>query len=150
MGLDMYLEARLYISPHLEATAALSKAVAEALGYCLKDERPNADSGVFEVNGVSISIGYWRKCYLMHNWFVNNVQEGHDDCRPAFVSESALETLAEKLDRVNDNPASTGEMFVSEDNEVFDPDDVMYSIRTVQYARQLQRRGWDIYYQSSW
>lgn len=106
MGLNMSLKSRLYASSHLEATASLSKAVAEVLGYCLRDERSDADSGVFKINGVSISIGYWRKCYPIHTWFVNNVQEGHDDCRPAFVFESASDTLAEKLNRVNDDPTS--------------------------------------------
>ena len=26
-------------------------------------------------------VGYWRKANQIHNWFVNNVQDGVDDCR---------------------------------------------------------------------
>lgn len=25
-------------------------------------------------------VGYWRKANQIHNWFVNNVQNGEDDC----------------------------------------------------------------------
>jgi len=40
-------------------------------------------------------VGYWRKDNHIHQWFVDNCQDGTDDCRYAYVSE---EQLAELLD----------------------------------------------------
>jgi len=38
-------------------------------------------------------IGYWRKCNAIHCWFVENVQEGEDDCRTYSVGREQLEGL---------------------------------------------------------
>ncbi len=35
--------------------------------------------------------GYWRKANGIHAWFVQNVQEGEDDCKEYYVSQSKLE-----------------------------------------------------------
>ena len=41
-------------------------------------------------------IGYWRKANQIHNWFVDNVQDGEDDCD--YHKEVAKETLEDLLD----------------------------------------------------
>ena len=39
-------------------------------------------------------VGYWRKCNAIHNWFVENVQDGIDDCDYHHeVTEDKLEDL---------------------------------------------------------
>ena len=43
----------------------------------------------------SIDVGYWRKANQIHNWFVENVQNGVDDCGEYIVSPSQLRTLLE-------------------------------------------------------
>ena len=150
MGLDMYLEARRYLSPYNEELAPVRKAVADAIGYQQKAEKWTDDRGLYQVNGVSLFVGYWRKCYPIHQWFVQNVQEGHDDCRPAFVPESTLKALEEQLDQVDDDPESASEFFVLDEGETLGGGDVDYAIRIIHHARQLQQQGWDIYYRSSW
>lgn len=45
---------------------------------------------------VTESIGYWRKANAIHKWFVENVQEGVDDC--GFHREVTKEDLEELRD----------------------------------------------------
>ena len=40
-------------------------------------------------------VGYWRKANHIHNWFVENVQDGQDDCE--YHQEVTKETLEELL-----------------------------------------------------
>ena len=43
-------------------------------------------------------VGYWRKANAIHRWFVENVQNGEDDCGEYRVSHEQMQEL---LDRVN-------------------------------------------------
>lgn len=38
-------------------------------------------------------VGYWRKANAIHAWFVDNVQNGEDDCEPYEVSKEQLMKL---------------------------------------------------------
>lgn len=38
-------------------------------------------------------LGYWRKANHIHKWFVDNVQNGVDECHPYQVSRKNLEDL---------------------------------------------------------
>lgn len=38
-------------------------------------------------------VGYWRKANAIHKWFVDNVQDGIDDCAYYEVSKEQLEEL---------------------------------------------------------
>ena len=38
-------------------------------------------------------VGYWRKANAIHKWFVDNVQDGIDDCGYYEVSQEQLENL---------------------------------------------------------
>lgn len=44
-------------------------------------------------------VGYWRKANSIHNWFVENVQDGIDDCE--YHDEVTKEALEELLDLCN-------------------------------------------------
>ena len=66
-------------------------------------------------------IGYWRKANAIHKWFVENVQDGEDDCR--YHNEVTKETLEELLNVCNtvfENcklvPTANG--FVVKDNSI--------------------------------
>ena len=43
---------------------------------------------------------YWRKANAIHNFFVENVQDGNDDCGEYDVTKSVIEDLAERCDLV--------------------------------------------------
>ena len=40
-------------------------------------------------------VGYWRKANHIHNWFVQNIQDGKDDCGLYEVSKEKLKELLE-------------------------------------------------------
>jgi len=50
------------------------------------------------------AVGYWRKANQIHNWFVQNVQNGSDDCWEYEVTKSQLEELLEKVKICLDTP----------------------------------------------
>lgn len=50
-------------------------------------------------------VGYWRKANHIHSWFVENVQDGDDDCE--YHNEVTKEKLKELLDICEEVLAST-------------------------------------------
>jgi len=50
---------------------------------------------------ISEQVGYWRKANQIHNWFVENVQDGEDDCRyHRPITALDLEKLKSACERV--------------------------------------------------
>lgn len=49
----------------------------------------------FSYNSIITEVGYWRKANQIHNWFVDNVQYGNDDCGSYEVKETHLRDLLE-------------------------------------------------------
>lgn len=85
MGLDMYLKAERYLSSWDEESKALKDTIHKAIG--LGDIEPQSGTSV------SIGVGYWRKANAIHQWFVDNVQDGEDDCKEYDVSREDLTNL---------------------------------------------------------
>lgn len=48
-------------------------------------------------------IAYWRKSNQVHKWFVDNVQNGEDDCGYYKVSKSELQELVNKCNEILHN-----------------------------------------------
>lgn len=48
-------------------------------------------------------IGYWRKANAIHHWFVQNVQDGNDDCEYHEVTKDHLKTLRNLCITIFDN-----------------------------------------------
>ena len=55
-------------------------------------------------NQIYESVGYWRKANAIHKWFVDNVQDGEDNCDYYEVTKEQLEEL---LDICNTIKAKT-------------------------------------------
>lgn len=51
-------------------------------------------------NTIVMNIGYWRKANHIHNWFVNNVQNGEDDCNHYIVTKEQLINLLDVCKKV--------------------------------------------------
>lgn len=47
----------------------------------------------YPVKNVFEYVGYWRKANAIHRWFVENVQNGMDDCGTYIVEKEQLEEL---------------------------------------------------------
>ncbi|RLB83158.1 MAG: hypothetical protein DRH15_05655, partial [Deltaproteobacteria bacterium] len=63
--------------------------------------------GIDEVNSdnldyikVVIEVGYWRKANAIHRWFVENVQDGNDDCERYYVPREKLKELKDLCQEV--------------------------------------------------
>lgn len=59
-------------------------------------------------------IGYWRKANHIHNWFVENVQDGIDECETHEVTKKQLEDLLNVCKEVLDN-SDIGDSSVAEE-----------------------------------
>lgn len=84
MGLDMYFNAKRYLSEWNDADKELQTKVKDVV-------EPFVDE--WKVQEVVYKVGYWRKANAIHNWFVQNVQEGVDDCKEYYVSTEAIKDL---------------------------------------------------------
>jgi hypothetical protein len=98
MGLDMYLSARKYVSDYnfeQGKNAMQLNSILESVGLDrsqLSEDSPSVT--------VSVNVAYWRKANHIHNWFIENVAGGEDDCEPFFVSRDDLTELHKTLLKV--------------------------------------------------
>jgi hypothetical protein len=150
MGLDMYLVAKRHISQYQEED--------KALGTELMRHFPElaADQSVQEI---TVRVGYWRKANHIHKWFVDNVQDGEDNCADYYVSREALEELRRRCQQVLDFrhlavdnlPTASGFFFGNTDYDEYYFQDVERTVKFIDAALRLQEtENWDIEYSSSW
>jgi len=52
------------------------------------------------ISGVEEEVMYWRKANHIHGWFVDNVQDGEDDCKEYYVSDDKLRELLSVCNKV--------------------------------------------------
>lgn len=57
---------------------------------------------------VSLDSYYWRKANQIHNWFVENIQDGEDDCGFYQVKFDKLMELKGIVETVAENPRKWG------------------------------------------
>jgi len=108
MGLDMYLNKRTFV---------LSLAVMGDPVYRINGKDNPLD--LKRVKYIVEEIGYWRKANCIHAWFVNNCQNGTDDCRDAYVSEEDLKTLLELCKEVKAHPRKAKELLPTQSGFFF-------------------------------
>lgn len=156
MGLDMYLSARKWIGGYASLPQEEQSVYADiveklgAIGYVSPDT-PSMT--------VSINVAYWRKANAIHNWFVNNVQEGEDNCQEAYVSREKLEELRKLCLELllNKDPVEAKTFLTPTAGFFFGGTliDEGYWKDLEDTADQLERvlkipEEWSIHYQSSW
>jgi hypothetical protein len=104
-------------------------------------------------------IGYWRKANQIHRWFVQNVQNGVDDCGKYKVTKEHLIQLHNTCNEVlNDHslaeellPAQSGFFFGNTDYDDWYYNDVENTKRIINYILEFQSYCLDdLYYCSSW
>lgn len=86
MGLDMYLTKKTYLYGDSRIGLKLT-----LKGSAIKPER---------VKWIAEEVGYWRKANAVHQWFVDNVQNGEDNCDSYEVSAEQLRQLLELVREV--------------------------------------------------
>lgn len=97
MGLDMYL----YAVPKVEKMNFIEVLTADANLTRLKKEDRELYQKLKPLNtkckefgqsypSLVVEMAYWRKANQIHSWFVENVQNGQDDCMPYEVSRDQI------------------------------------------------------------
>ena len=178
MGLDMYLNRHTYVgNKHREKDQQLRVVIPK-----------NQEGATFPIPQGSIKrerisyiveeVGYWRKFNALHSWFVENVQDGMDDCRSTYCSKTDLEellrvlehdlayleslsfeenededcTIGEFLEKPDldkmELQPTTGFFFGSQEVDHWFLEDIKYSIPIIKEA--IEDKQGSYYYTSSW
>lgn len=155
MGLDMYLKGKRYLSELFRpGDAQIKEAVADLFPE-LKGLKSHFDDGI--VSQIEIDVGYWRKANSIHKWFVDNVQDGRDECHPYYVGRDQLQELKEVCQRVLADhdlagtllPAQEGFFFGGTEYDEWYFKGLEHTIQVVDQCLALPN-GWDFEYRSSW
>jgi len=160
MGLDMYLYRDTYVgNPHSELFGP------EELGITFPTSHRFAKNfgRINQKKIVSIreEVGYWRKANQIHQWFVENVQDGRDECEYCFVPREKLEELRELCRRVKSTPVQAGELLPTQSGFFFgsveydegyqqDIDHTLEILDAILGNPEEQNGDADYYYHSSW
>lgn len=97
MGLDMYLTKRIYIGANYEHRNVKGNVNITVDGV-------EVDVDFNKIDSISFRAGYWRKANQIHNWFVQNVQDGEDNCAEYYVGIDKLEELLNTVNAVLASP----------------------------------------------
>jgi hypothetical protein len=150
MGLDMYLEKRTYVRQWEHQTPEEQYNVEVTKGGEPVKIDPKRVTYVIE------EVGYWRKQNQIHQWFVENVQNGEDNCAEYCVSKGQLEDLLEICKKIlNDNslaeellPTASGFFFGGTEYDEWYFDGIENTIEILEGV--LSDTTADYYYSSSW
>ena len=165
MGLDMYLSARKHINKinwnkldhnsdvkYSEATEPQWFDVVNAAGVATLVDKES----IYGVD-VSINVAYWRKSNQIHKWFVDNVQNGEDNCGEYYVSHEKLKELLTKCRQAlfNKDPKElmpqAGFFFGGTDIDEWYWQDIKDTIKQIApLVESDEYKGLSYYYQSSW
>ena len=108
MGLDMYLYKKNYIrTDEFYKEEVRNEVIVKTGGEIDTKIKPERVKFVVE------EVGYWRKANQIHNWFVENVQNGIDECQTSYVSREKLEELLELCKQVRDDHSKAEELLPS-------------------------------------
>ncbi len=149
MGLDMYLSAEKYHYGALdEEPADLTKAVNNV-----------TDTKGYQVKSFKIWACDWRKANQIHAWFVDNVQNGEDDCGEYSVDTGQLSDLVDLCKKVLANrelaedllPTQAGFFFGGTEIDEYYFQDLEDTIKKLEpFVTDPAWSSWDFTYQSSW
>ena len=119
MGLDQYLNKSRYLSEYNEE----DKVIIDSLGDLLGDTKINILEG---------TCLQWRKSNQIHKWFVDNYQDGVDECQKTHIPYSSLQELHKLVVEVLEDhskaedllPNEAGFFFGSQDYDEYYFDDL--------------------------
>lgn len=157
MGLGMYLIASRYLSGYEferereDPEVPKFDAVLEASGL---REYISEDSPALEVH---VNVCYWRKANAIHRWFIENVADGVDDCKPVYVSVEDLEkllSLARKALETQDTtllPTQPGFFFGSIEYDGWYWENIVWTITQLERILEADiAEHVEFYYRASW
>ena len=103
MGLDMYLTRETYIGAeyahrHIDGNIFITK------------ESKRIPINFNQISEITENVAYWRKANAIHKWFVDNVQNGNDDCNKYCVTVDQLKQLVKACKDTLEDHSKAGEL----------------------------------------
>lgn len=150
MGLDMYLSKKTYVKnwAHKEDKHRVVVTLNDQTRLDIKPER---------VTYVDEEVMYWRKVNAVHAWFVENVQDGIDECQESRVTIEQLDELATICEKVIRDknpellPASSGFFFGSTEYDDYYYQEIEETAKVLrEEIRNNQEEYPEYFYQASW
>ena len=153
MGLDQYLYAKKYTSEStifnkVEIFNQLKETIGTDVAFLTK-KTPSIS--------VEMKVGYWRKSNQIHQYFVDNCQNGEDDCRISYVGRDKLVELLDLCKQVLADHSQAEDLLPVQSGFFFgniEYNEWYYSVLsdTVEILENALKMGddWEFYYQSSW
>lgn len=155
MGLDQYLSKRTYIGANWEHRCITGSVRLKKNGELIKINRKR-------ISYVIEEVGYWRKANQIHKWFVDNIQDGNDDCGRYEVSRAELKTLMDLCQQVLKDhslaekllPTSDGFFFGCTDYSDYYFEQLRYTVQMLkaELSDTTDENQWEATYtyESSW
>lgn len=107
-----------------------------------------------ETDEGTVMIGLWRKSNAVHNWFVQNVQEGEDDCRQYVVTLEHLQELARRCKEVLEDHSKASDLLPTVGGFFFGSTEYSEGyFNILEYTLEILSKcdkDCKYYYQSSW
>ena len=161
MGLDQYLTAKKYVSKWNYSNDYKDKTITQEFQDLIPMDTP--DITKYASSGITVEypVGYWRKANAIHNYFVQTVGGGVDECQEMWVSRELLRDLRERCQDVvtSDNMEEKAQEigletvsgFFFGDNEYSEwyKDDLLLTIEIIDHVLTLPKE-YSLHYQASW
>ena len=161
MGLDQYLHRKVYVGNQYKKPENQIKIIVPEGNNTEMFPVGEIDSS--KISEITLSVGYWRKANAIHRWYVENVQDGEDDCGGYYVSKEQLKELHDlclKAKDVYENgnkedlkdllPSQSGFFFGSTAYDEWYLEDLKTTISILEPIIKLEKDNGDYYYTSSW
>jgi len=141
MGLDSYLYGIKYISDSDKKCSDIKALFPKIKAHPSK---------------IEFELGYWRKANAIHNWFINHVQGGVDDCGYYDVSKDDLLRLRAECElalRDKDSaalPPLSGFFFGDTEKNEWYYDNIKETLKIIKIAINFVSKHGNVIYHSSW
>jgi len=146
MGLDMYLIRKIYLGLNYEHNQERNKDVVINVDGVDRDK----------VTYIIEEAITWRKANAIQKWFVDNVQDGKDDCREYYVSKKQLKELYDTIKVIKTKkdvdklPTTSGFFFGSTEYDEWYFKDLKRTAKELKKILNRKDDNGEYYYQSSW
>jgi hypothetical protein len=155
-GQVMYLTGKRYLRSWEKGDSETAKSISKMFPEL-------GDNQEITVTQIEAEFMYWRKANAIHQWFVDHVQKGDDNCGEYLVSEEDFIALRDACRLVLNDPENAekylptqgGFFFGGTDYDEGYFDDVRRTLDwldTILFVNKFDPKlqQWDFYYQSSW
>lgn len=133
-----------------------NKPIATYYDETLKDH-VNRELDFTNISKIKYEVAYWRKANSIHKWFVDNIQNGIDDCNEYQVSYEQIQELIDTCNAVLNSPnkvltgsnllqTQAGFFFGGTDYDEYYFQDLADTVKQLSFIHKTDK----LFYRSSW